>query len=118
MKQKSIIAFVFLTMLLITSCVSGPQTKKNPGLYDWCGNVKYKSPYDSQVVEKNLKNQMAGLSADWYQNASFYHIWVKAFADSNGDGCGDIKGITQKLTYIQDSVGGDAIWLSPIFDCD
>ena len=118
MKQKSIIAFVFLTMLLITSCVSGPQTKKNPGLYDWCGNVKYKSTYDSQVVEKNLKNQMEGLTADWYQNASFYHIWVKAFADSNGDGCGDIKGITQKLTYIKDSVGCDAIWLSPIFDCD
>ncbi len=118
MKRKAIITLMSIAVFAITSCVSGPQTKKNPGLYDWCGNVKYKSPFDSQVTEKNLKNQMAGLSADWYQNASFYHIWVKAFADSNGDGCGDLKGITQKLTYIKDNVGCDAIWLSPIFDCD
>ena len=93
MNRKSIIAFVMFVILAITSCVSGPQTKKNPGLYDWCGNIKYKSPYDSQVTEKNLKNQMSNLTADWYQNASFYHIWVKAFADSDGDGCGDLKGI-------------------------
>lgn len=118
MKRKSIFTFAMIAVLAVTSCVSGPQTKKVPGLYDWCGNVKYKSPHNSPTIEKNLKNQMAGLTADWYQNAQFYHIWVKAFADSDGDGCGDLKGITQKLTYIKDTVGCDAIWLSPIFDCD
>ena len=118
MTKNSIFTVIIIAMFAVTSCDSGPQTKKAPGLYDWCGNVKYKSPYDSQTTEKNLKNQMIGLAADWYQNAQFYHIWVKAFADSDGDGCGDLKGITQKLTYIKDTVGCDAIWLSPIFDCD
>lgn len=116
--RKSIFIFTVIGALVATSCVSGPQSNKEVGLYDSSGNVKYKSPYNSPVAEKNLKNQLKGLATDWYQNAQFYHIWVKAFADSDGDGCGDLKGITQKLTYIKDSVGCDAIWLSPIFDCD
>jgi maltose alpha-D-glucosyltransferase/alpha-amylase len=50
----------------------------------------------------------------WYQNAVFYEIYVRAFYDSNGDGQGDLKGVTQKLDYLQ-SLGVDCIWLMPIY---
>lgn len=45
---------------------------------------------------------------------SYYQIFVGAFADSNGDGVGDLKGIEDKLDYISD-MGFRGIWLSPIF---
>lgn len=44
----------------------------------------------------------------------YYHIFVFGFADSNGDGIGDLKGVEQKLDYIAD-LGFNGIWLSPIF---
>jgi alpha-amylase len=43
-----------------------------------------------------------------------YEIFTRSFSDSNGDGVGDLPGITEKLDYIQ-SLGADAIWLTPIF---
>lgn len=48
----------------------------------------------------------------WWQKAVFYQIYPRSFADSNGDGIGDLLGIVQKLDYLQD-LGIDAIWLSP-----
>ncbi|XP_044254966.1 maltase 2-like [Tribolium madens] len=51
---------------------------------------------------------------DWWKHASFYHIYVKSFKDSNNDGIGDIRGIVEKLDHFSES-GVDAIFLSPIF---
>ena len=50
----------------------------------------------------------------WWQTAVFYQIYPRSFADGNGDGVGDFKGITEKLEYLSD-LGIDAIWLSPHF---
>ncbi len=50
----------------------------------------------------------------WYKDAIFYQIYVRAFYDSNGDGHGDIKGLTQKLDYLQE-LGVDCLWLMPIY---
>ncbi len=50
----------------------------------------------------------------WWQTAVFYQIYPRSFADGNGDGIGDFKGITEKLDYLS-SLGIDAIWLSPHF---
>lgn len=50
----------------------------------------------------------------WYENAVIYQIYPRSFRDSNGDGVGDLNGITEKLPYIK-SLGVDAIWLSPIY---
>ena len=50
----------------------------------------------------------------WYKNAVFYEVYVRAFYDSNGDGHGDLKGITEKLDYLQE-LGVDCIWLLPIY---
>jgi len=50
----------------------------------------------------------------WYQNATFYEIPVHAFYDSNGDGLGDIAGITAKLDYLQ-WLGVDCLWILPFY---
>jgi maltose alpha-D-glucosyltransferase/alpha-amylase len=50
----------------------------------------------------------------WYKDAVFYQVYVRAFRDSNGDGHGDIKGLTQKLDYLQE-LGIDCIWLMPLY---
>ncbi len=50
----------------------------------------------------------------WWQTAVFYQIYPRSFADGNGDGIGDFKGITEKLDYLS-ALGIDAIWLSPHF---
>jgi alpha-glucosidase len=53
----------------------------------------------------------------WWQRAVFYQIYPRSFADSNGDGIGDLDGVTSHLDYLNggaDSLGIDAIWLNPI----
>lgn len=50
----------------------------------------------------------------WWKGAVIYQIYPRSFYDSSGDGIGDLKGIAEKLDYIQ-WLGVDAIWLSPIF---
>jgi maltose alpha-D-glucosyltransferase/alpha-amylase len=50
----------------------------------------------------------------WFKNAIIYEVPVRAFADSNGDGIGDFRGLTGKLDYLQD-LGVTAIWLLPFF---
>ena len=51
----------------------------------------------------------------WLRDAVFYEIYPSSFADSNGDGIGDINGIRQKLPYVKD-LGCNALWLNPCFD--
>lgn len=50
--------------------------------------------------------------SDGYRN--YYEIFVGSFYDSNGDGVGDLQGVTDKLSYIHDDLGADGIWLTPI----
>ncbi len=51
---------------------------------------------------------------NWWRGAVTYQIYPRSFQDSNGDGIGDLPGITSRLEYVAD-LGVDAIWLSPIF---
>lgn len=57
---------------------------------------------------------MAVKSADWWRGAVIYQVYPRSFQDTNGDGLGDLKGITERLPHIA-SLGVDAIWLSPFF---
>jgi maltose alpha-D-glucosyltransferase/alpha-amylase len=59
------------------------------------------------LLHKNMENL-------WYKNAVFYEISVRAFKDSNGDGNGDLRGLTEKLDYLQ-TLGVDCIWIMPIY---
>ena len=53
-------------------------------------------------------------TALWYKDAIIYQLHVRAFRDSNNDGIGDFRGLTEKLDYVQD-LGVTAIWLLPFF---
>ena len=51
---------------------------------------------------------------EWWRGAVIYQIYPRSFLDSNGDGIGDLKGITEKLDYVK-SLGVDGFWISPFF---
>jgi len=51
---------------------------------------------------------------DWWKNAVIYEIYPRSFQDSNGDGIGDLNGITARLDYLK-ALGVDAIWLTPVY---
>ena len=53
-------------------------------------------------------------SAEWWRQAVIYQIYPRSFADGNGDGMGDLQGVTQRLESLQE-LGIDAIWFSPFF---
>jgi len=52
--------------------------------------------------------------SDWWKNAVIYEIYPRSFQDSNGDGIGDLNGITARLDYLKD-LGVDAVWLTPCY---
>lgn len=57
------------------------------------------------------------LNADWWKQAVVYQIYPRSFKDTDGDGIGDIQGITEKMDYLK-ALGIDAIWLSPFYPSD
>jgi alpha-glucosidase len=54
------------------------------------------------------------VSAPWWRNAVVYEIYIRSFADSDGDGLGDLEGIRSRLPYLA-SLGVDALWLTPFY---
>ncbi|RYZ28485.1 MAG: alpha-amylase, partial [Propionibacteriaceae bacterium] len=54
------------------------------------------------------------LDADWWRQAVVYQVYPRSFADSDGDGLGDIPGVTSRIGYLAE-LGVDAIWLSPFY---
>ncbi len=61
---------------------------------------------------------MAQNKSDWFRSAAVYHVYPRSFYDANSDGVGDLRGIIQKLDYLAgkpDSLGVDAVWLSPFY---
>ena len=58
----------------------------------------------SKVVDRSKR--------EWWRDSVTYQIYIRSFADGNGDGKGDIPGIISKLPYLQ-KLGIDAIWITP-----
>lgn len=68
-------------------------------------------------MNKPLANPLASMHSpdlDWWRGAVIYQIYPRSFQDTNGDGIGDLQGITRRLGYVAD-LGVDAVWLSPFF---
>ncbi|XP_025200270.1 maltase A1-like [Melanaphis sacchari] len=65
----------------------------------------------SEYIYEGLSNSY---ELDWWQKEIIYQIYVRSFRDSNGDGIGDLNGITEKVSYFK-SIDVGAVWLSPIF---
>jgi glycosidase len=65
----------------------------------------------------------ASAPADWWNGAVFYEVFVRSFKDSNGDGIGDLRGLVERLDYLNDGdpattsdLGVDALWLMPVLE--
>jgi alpha-glucosidase len=71
-----------------------------------------------QTKPSKVATQPASTTAqseqDWWKTAVVYEIYPRSFQDSNGDGIGDLNGITQRLDYLKE-LGVDALWLAPIY---
>jgi alpha-glucosidase len=52
--------------------------------------------------------------APWWKDAVFYQVYIRSFADSDGDGLGDLPGLTSRLPYLRD-LGVDAVWITPFY---
>jgi oligo-1,6-glucosidase len=63
---------------------------------------------DTSLLEKD------SISQQWWKNSAVYQIYPRSFADSNGDGIGDLQGIISRLPHLE-TLGIDVIWLSPIY---
>ncbi len=66
------------------------------------------------AAPSQMPANQAAARPDWWKSAVVYELYPRSFADSNNDGIGDIKGITQHLDYLAD-LGVDAVWLTPMF---
>ena len=62
----------------------------------------------------NSLRQSQPTGSEWWRHAVIYELYPRSFQDSNGDGIGDIKGITSRLDYLHD-LGIDAIWITPMY---
>ncbi len=86
---------VAIAIVVIAACAGGPATPTHP----------------TPEQEANAQALLTG--PDWYRHAVFYEVNVRSFSDSNGDGIGDLAGLTSRLDYLK-GLGIDAIWLMPI----
>lgn len=66
------------------------------------------------IVTLTLAPVWAANSPPWWQHAVFYELYPRSFADTNGDGIGDLNGITSRLDYLQ-ALGVDAVWITPCY---
>jgi alpha-glucosidase len=53
-------------------------------------------------------------TADWWRDAVFYQVYIRSFADGNGDGVGDLAGLRSRLPYLE-RLGVDALWITPFY---
>ncbi|GAB3524506.1 glycoside hydrolase family 13 protein [Arthrobacter monumenti] len=68
---------------------------------------------DTRPLAENSE-ESAHADANWWRQAAVYQIYPRSFADSNGDGIGDLPGITDRVPYLKE-LGIDAVWLSPFY---
>lgn len=64
------------------------------------------------VTAIRLKSEQP--TKDWWERAGFYQVYPRSFKDSDGDGIGDLNGITEKLSYLK-GIGMRGFWLSPMY---
>ena len=69
------------------------------------------------TTASSLQTRELSDAPDWWRQAVVYQVYPRSFADSNGDGLGDIPGITSRVPYLAE-LGVDAIWLSPFYPSD
>src|SRR5205085_2395910 len=66
------------------------------------------------LTRETGRGYQISMGNDWYKDAIFFEVPVRSYADSNADGIGDFRGLTEKLDYIA-GLGVDCIWLLPMY---
>ena len=85
------------------------------GVVEVCRRVLATAAIACAVVSGSFAKAQEAASADlWWKHAVIYEIYPRSFQDSNGDGTGDLNGITERLDYLK-GLGVDAIWIAPMF---
>ena len=72
------------------------------------------APFSGQEATKNPTTPQSQPGEPWWKHAVIYEVYPRSFQDSNGDGVGDMNGITSRLDYLKD-LGIDAIWITPMY---
>ena len=94
---------------------TGPKTSQIVAASLLLGVVSLAAIAQIAAAQTELKTSVAASSErDWWKNAVIYEIYPRSFQDSNGDGIGDLNGITERLDYLK-QLGVDAIWLTPCY---
>jgi alpha-glucosidase len=65
------------------------------------------------LMGEQWADQRASVDTPWWSHAVFYQVYPRSFADSNGDGVGDLDGLVARLDYLK-ALGVDAIWINPV----
>ena len=96
--RLSAAAVVSAAAVFLSGC-EAPGTQDNMNIPTEETLPEYKYEQELNIIDDNYRN--------------YYQVFVYSFCDSNGDGMGDLNGVTSKLDYIQE-MGFNGIWLSPI----
>jgi oligo-1,6-glucosidase len=97
------------------------QEKHEHGPFPWparlLGETPWPSTRASTISLQSLARPARPANRPWWKNKVFYQVWPRSFKDSNttnSKGHGDIRGVIEKLSYLQ-SLGVDVIWLCPVY---
>ena len=97
------------------------QTFRSPSPYTSitdtiCSSFRLDSQYRKAIMSNSEAYEVPSYEGrQWWKEAVVYQVYPRSFNDANGDGIGDLKGITEKLPYLA-KLGINVIWLSPVFD--
>jgi glycosidase len=106
MKLHPILTLTISLSLLLGACLRGPATPVPA--------TATPAVPPSTTVPTNTATPIPYTTPAWFRDAVLYEIFVRSFYDSDNDGIGDLKGVEEKLDYIQ-SLGANVIWLMPIY---
>lgn len=107
MSFRSVLRAATVTVSLLAA-VAACGTSDTPA-----GEAEVSAPTEP-TAEQSTRAKALLTGPDWYRHAVFYEVYVRSFQDSNGDGIGDLQGLTSRLDDLK-ALGVDALWLMPIF---
>ena len=117
MKRLLSLILAAVLVLCVTGCAAAPAEPTEPAILDPSGKYALDTARNEAIIP--VPGEITPVDSN---AVVFYHIFVGSFSDSNGDGIGDLRGIINRMDYINDgdpnsgvSLGAEGIWLSPIF---